>query len=385
MLPKLRFTNNGLQKFPKWEKKKLKDISRVIGGGTPPTGIDSYWAGDIPWFTPTEVSKEKYVSKSNRTITELGLKKSSAQILPVGTVLLTTRATLGEMAICTVPVTTNQGFQSIVPGKEVLSEFIYYLQPLIKKHCYIKASGSTFLEISKPNLESFTTMIPSIEEQQKITDFFTLLDRRIELQKEKVEGWRIYKKGIIQKLFSRKLRFMDEDGEEFPEWEEKKVKDVFRVTRGNVLAVGKLKENGLYPVYSSQTKSKGLMGYYDEYLYEDAITWTTDGANAGNTNYRSGKFYCTNVCGVLISDAGYANYCISEMLNLITFRYVSYVGNPKLMNNVMGEIKLFMPSVREQNEISIFLSLIDKKIEAEVQKTELYHEQKKGFMQIMFI
>ena len=83
-------------------------------------------------------------------------------------------------------------------------------------------------------------------------------------------------------------------------WEQRKVKDLFKVTRGNVLAATitseKKTEDAPYPVYSSQTKQNGLMGYYKEFLYEDAITWTTDGANAGTVNYRAGKFYCTNVC-----------------------------------------------------------------------------------------
>ena len=83
-----------------------------------------------------------------------------------------------------------------------------------------------------------------------------------------------------------------------------------------------------------------LMGYYSDYLYEDAITWTTDGANAGTVNFRAGKFYCTNVCGVLLSDKIETNKVIAEALNNVAKRYVSYVGNPKLMNNVMADIQL---------------------------------------------
>ena len=89
-------------------------------------------------------------------------------------------------------------------------------------------------------------------------------------------------------------------------------------------------EKNSYPVYSSQTKNEGLMGYYSDYLYENAITWTTDGANAGTVRYRSGKFYCTNVCGVLLSDDGYANKAVAEALNAVAWKYVSHVGNPKI-------------------------------------------------------
>ena len=115
-----------------------------------------------------------------------------------------------------------------------------------------------------------------------------------------------------------------------------------------------------YPVYSSQTKNEGLMGYYKDYLYEDAITWTTDGANAGTVNFRRGKFYCTNVCGVLLSEDGYANKMVAEALNKIAWKHVSRVGNPKLMNNVMSEIEITLPTdIEEQNKISELFSQLD--------------------------
>lgn len=138
-------------------------------------------------------------------------------------------------------------------------------------------------------------------------------------------------------------------------WEQRKVKELFKVTRGNVLAAtstnDKKTEDTQYPVYSSQTKENGLMGYYKEFLYEDAITWTTDGANAGTVNFRAGKFYCTNVCGVLLSNEFKANQMIAEALNNIAKKYVSYVGNPKLMNNVMANIEIHLPSQEEEREI----------------------------------
>ena len=129
---------------------------------------------------------------------------------------------------------------------------------------------------------------------------------------------------------------------------------MFKVTRGYVLAAtltaDDKSENMPYPVYSSQTKDNGLMGYYKDYLYENAITWTTDGANAGTVNYRAGKFYCTNVCGVLLSDKVTANQMIAEALNNVAKGYVSYVGNPKLMNNVMADIDIMIPPKQEERE-----------------------------------
>ena len=185
----------------------------------------------------------------------------------------------------------------------------------------------------------------------------------------------------MQKIFSQELRFKDGDGQEFPEWEDKKIKDIFTITRGKVLATNEISSSGNYPVYSSQTKSNGLLGYYDNYLFENAITWTTDGANAGDTKYRNGKFYCTNVCGVLLNNDGYANSFVAELLNSVSHKYVSYVGNPKLMNNVMGEIELSIPIVKEQLQIANFIIILNNKIQLEEQKLESFYQQKQAFMQ----
>ena len=161
-----------------------------------------------------------------------------------------------------------------------------------------------------------------------------------------------------------------------------KIKDIFRVTRGSVLAADKVllsKIDGYeYPVYSSQTKADGLLGYYNTYLYENAITWTTDGANAGTVHYRAGKFYCTNVCGVLLNKDGYANRCTAAILGSISKKYVSYVGNPKLMNNIMSEIPIIIPALEEQHKIDSFIAVLDKRIKAQQMMITSLKKYKRG-------
>jgi type I restriction enzyme S subunit len=139
-----------------------------------------------------------------------------------------------------------------------------------------------------------------------------------------------------------------------------------------------------YPVFSSQTRNNGLAGFYSEYLYEDAITWTTDGANAGDVNYRQGKFYCTNVCGVLLNQDGHANPCIAALINSVSKKHVSYVGNPKLMNGVMSKIVIPFPSVKEQQKIADCLASLDDLITAQTQKLAALKTHKKGLMQQLF-
>ena len=182
-----------------------------------------------------------------------------------------------------------------------------------------------------------------------------------------------------------RLRFPEFTGE----WEEKKISDLFKISRGYVLPTSATRaipdEEYKYPVYSSQTTNNGLMGFYNKALYKDAITWTTDGANAGTVKYRKGEFYCTNVCGVLTSTEGYANLCVAEILGAVTKNHVSYVGNPKLMNNVMAEIAIFIPPTpEEQKKIADCLSEMDNLISAQAQKVEALKDQKKGMMQQLF-
>lgn len=172
-------------------------------------------------------------------------------------------------------------------------------------------------------------------------------------------------------------------------WEQRKVSDMFNVTRGYVLAATLTAENKTeemtYPVYSSQTKDNGLMGYYKDYLYEDAITWTTDGANAGTVNYRDGKFYCTNVCGVLLSNKIMASKMVAEALNNVAKEYVSYVGNPKLMSNVMADIEILIPtSPLEQEKISKFFEQLDNLITLHQRKYDKLLNLKKAMLQKMF-
>ena len=172
-------------------------------------------------------------------------------------------------------------------------------------------------------------------------------------------------------------------------WEQRKVSDMFKVTRGYVLAAtltNDTKSDEMpYPVYSSQTKDFGLMGYYRDYLYENSITWTTDGANAGTVNYRAGKFYCTNVCGVLLSDKVNASQMIAEALNNVAKGYVSYVGNPKLMNNVMSDIEIMIPvSPMEQKRISDYFATLDHLITLHQRKCALLFSSFQALISIMF-
>ena len=367
-----------------WEVKSLHYLGQIYSGGTPDTEVEEYWNGNIAWCTPSDITKltTKSIECTDVKINDRGLKESSATLLPPQSIVVCTRATIGNAAICKTDIATNQGFKNIIPNKETNSEWLYYVIIYSKPRLVRLGCGSTFLEVSKKDFSRFKISVPPLAEQKKIAEVLGLWDKAIEKQSQLIEQLTLRKRGLMQQLLTAKRRLPGFSGP----WVRKKVKDIFKITRGNVLSAAvttpsKVGEN-LYPVFSSQTQNKGIMGYFSQYLFEDCITWTTDGANAGDVNFRKGKFYCTNVCGVLKSDAGYANECIASILNKIAKFHVSYIGNPKLMNNVMAGIPIVIPqTIEEQTAIAQVLTAADREIELAQQKLELLRQQKRGLMQ----
>ena len=186
-----------------WEQRKLGELAEIVGGGTPSTGVDTYWDGDIDWYAPAEIGEQIYLKSSQRKITEEGLNKSSAKILPIGTVLFTSRAGIGKTAILLKEGCTNQGFQSIVPNKEKLdSYFIFTRSEELKKYGETVGAGSTFVEISGKQMANMELMMPkTMSEQQQIGQYFSTLDNLITLHQQKCEELQKIKKFMLQNMF----------------------------------------------------------------------------------------------------------------------------------------------------------------------------------------
>lgn len=155
-----------------WEQKSLGDVCKVVSGSTPKTSVNDYWGGDIPWLTPNDLSKnrKKVVNGGERYITQLGFDSCSTQMVPKGSVLFTSRAPIGYVAIAGVPMCTNQGFKSAVPTSKVLSEFLYWQLQNVTDDIRSRASGTTFLEISGGGFSATEIVIPPVDEQQKIVE-----------------------------------------------------------------------------------------------------------------------------------------------------------------------------------------------------------------------
>ena len=187
--------------IPKNCNTTLGSVCSIVGGGTPDTTENRYWNGDIYWFTPSEVGNTKYVSTSERCISSYGLSKSSAKLLPVNTILLTTRATLGEMSILQKEATTNQGFQSLIASNNIIPEYIYYLQVIIKPWCEKYSSGNTFREISKTSLSKCIIPVPDISVQNKIVSTLSKIDEHILTEDIMLKNLLLLKKSLLQQLF----------------------------------------------------------------------------------------------------------------------------------------------------------------------------------------
>lgn len=194
------------RRFPgfegEWEKTRLSKVAEIEGGGTPSTAVPEYWDGTVDWYTPAEIGDEVFVNQSIRKITDLGLQKSSAKMLPVGTVLFTSRAGIGKTAILAREGCTNQGFQSIIPKEGLLdSYFIYSLSNKLKSYGERIGAGSTFVEVSGKQMSEMSLVIPSIFEQKQIGNFFNKLDQSISLQQQKLDKLNDLKKAYLNELF----------------------------------------------------------------------------------------------------------------------------------------------------------------------------------------
>ena len=192
-----------------WEVVELEKVAEIKSGGTPSTNRSEFWNGHILWCTPTDITSLSgiYLSDTNRKITEMGLNNSAAELLPIGSVLMTSRATIGECAIAKRPMTTNQGFKNFICNRTVNNEFLYYLLSSQKDKFIELCNGSTFLEISTTQVRKFKITIPkSTTEQTSIAQLLSNMDAEIEALGCRLKKTQALKQGMMQALLTGKIR-----------------------------------------------------------------------------------------------------------------------------------------------------------------------------------
>lgn len=195
-----------------WEEATLSELADIRSGGTPSTSDATLWDGDIAWVTPTDITAldgRKFLSGTTRTISRAGLRQSSAELLPEGTIVMTSRATIGECAISTIPLTTNQGFKNFIPNNRADRDFLYYLLTSQKKGFIELCSGSTFLEIGKTQLTGYTVRVPETKrEQQAISTVLSDMDAEIQTLEARLTKARAVKEGMMQNLLTGRVRLV---------------------------------------------------------------------------------------------------------------------------------------------------------------------------------
>ena len=406
-IPQLRFPEFSGE----WKEKKLSDVAEIVGGGTPPTAVEKYWGGDIQWFTPTEI-KNKYIVNSKRTITQVGLDTSSARLLPKGTLLFSSRATVGEIGIAVQECTTNQGFQSFIVNKDNDSEFLYNWIIKNKKEFIRRASGSTFLEIGKSEIKKIKSNIPLLSEQQKIAAFLTAVDNKIEQLSKKKALLGEYKKGLMQQIFSQAIRFKANDGSDFPDWEEKKLGDLSVViSDGNYGELyptsSDFKLTGVPFLRANNIKSLKIDGTDTKYITEEQHSLLTSGHLQTNDILITTRGVLGNLAIVESTHNGSninAQICLLRVTNTseLNHFYLLFVLDHRdskkqykafetgtalkqLPKGNLRKIKLKLPTLFEQNKIANFLSSIDTKIEQVDKQLDESKQFKKALLQQMFV
>ena len=352
-----------------WETKLINDLAVVIGGGTPDTTIKSYWDGEIQWFTPSEIGKNKYVDSSLRTITEEGLNNSSAKLLPPNTILLSSRATIGECSLSLRECATNQGFQSLV-SKKCYVDFLYYLIQTKKRDLIRKSCGSTFLEISANEVRKIQVSVPTDVEQQKIAGLLSLIDERIATQNKIIEDLKKLKSAIRKKMFSL---LKDEYTESF---EINQLLDYEQPTAYIVANDEYSTDTRLTPVL---TANKGfILGYTDE----------------KNGIYQKGA--CI-IFDDFTMDAKYVSFPFkvkSSAIKILTakpnvnlrfmFEYLSYweLKSEEHKRHYISEISplvIELPSKEKQNIIALLMTSLNNKLTIE-EKAKIRYEVQKGYL-----
>lgn len=361
-----------------WEQRKLGKIVKIIGGGTPSTSNSNYWNGDINWYSPTEIGKKNFIFTSKKKITKLGLQHSSAKILPgKQTILFTSRAGIGDMAIMQTDGCTNQGFQSwVIENNSVNIYFLYSLGKNIKKEAIRKASGSTFLEISNKEVKKIPLFIPSKHEQDKLGKLLLVLDNLLSLQQRRLESFQFTYHEIIRRLFLKKAK-----------WQQTKLSDLVTILDKNRKPVKK--EDRLFgdtPYYGAN----GIQDYISGFTHKgEFILIAEDGAN-NLTEYPiyfvKGQIWVNNHAHVLKVNKDVSPLFLTLALKQINYsKYTVGSSRNKLNLKDLENIAIFIPDNNEQQKIGQFYSNYLNYLRINKKRIQYMKQFKQFLLQNMFI
>ncbi|KAB4175243.1 restriction endonuclease subunit S [Bacteroides uniformis] len=370
-VPNLRFPEFSGE----WVTKSINDLAVVIGGGTPDTTVKSYWDGEIQWFTPSEIGKNKYVDSSLRTITEVGLNNSSAKLLPPNTILLSSRATIGECSLSLRECATNQGFQCLV-SKKCNVDFLYYLIQTKKKDLIRKSCGSTFLEISANEVRKIQVSVPSDVEQQKIAELLSLIDERIATQNKIIEDLKKLKSAITDLLFHS-----------IADAHTIRLGEIAHITNGagDVQDANTEHQEDWYPFFDRSEELK----WFPTYSFDkEAVIYAGEGQSF-YPRYYNGKFALHQRCYAITDFASciIPKYCYHFMNTLNSYFVRNSVGStvPSLRMDIFQKVEIRLPPIPKQQHICKIIDAFYTKLEVEQRGISILQELKQFLLSQMFI
>ncbi|WP_169713719.1 restriction endonuclease subunit S [Paludifilum halophilum] len=397
-----------------WKEIKLKDICHIIGGGTPSKRNPEYWDGYIPWVTPTDVTKNKLreLEFTSSYITQVGLAESSAKLIPPGSILMTTRATIGECVINKVTMATNQGFTNFICKEKVFNKYLYYTLIAHKPQFDKLGSGSTFKEVSKQIIKSYPVLLPPLPEQRKIAAILSSVDEAIEKTEAIITQTETVKKGLMQKLLTRGIghtRFKKTEIGEIPEeWEIKNIQQVssfvsrgkgpkyvehssFKVINQKCIQWNSIELNEAKYV-DEQTKAT-----WKEELFvkkNDVLLNSTGTGTIGRTNIMnstSGDLVVDSHVTIVrtreeILNPHFLKYYLETQRTQQRLEVLCYTGSTnqiELSKTQLLQFPIPIPSLYEQSRIAEVLSSVEAKIQEEEQHLTQLQTLKKGLMQVL--
>jgi len=400
-VPKLRFP----EFVHDWEHLTIEEIASVSSGGTPSRSEPSFWNGDIPWITTSEISQAE-IFDANEKITQKGLENSSAKIFKKNTLLIAMYGqgkTRGQVAILRIEATTNQACAAVILKNNYNPEFIYYF--LFKEYENLRklSNDGSQQNLSAGLIKQYKVSVTQFAEQEKIASFLGAVDARLTQLRRKRDRLQTYKRGVMQKIFSQEMRFRDAIGSPFPDWQEKTLGEIAKVKRGaSPRPISSPKwfstqsKIGWVRI-SDVTKSNKYLEETEQYLSEFGIEksrFVLSGNLIMSICATIGKPIITNidVCihdGFVIFENLQASilfvYFLLEHIEIGWKRY----GQPGIQLNLNTDIvsnePVFLPCLEEQEKIVNFLTAIDRKIEAISRQLDRTEQFKKGLLQKMFV
>lgn len=393
MEPKLRFKEFSGD----WEENSISNLCEIIDGDRGknyPKEKDFLEEGHCLFLNAKNVTKEGFKFDEKMFISEEKDNLMKKGKLQINDLVITSRGTIGNVAYFSefIPykdIRINSGMLIIRPHK-ILPIYLYEAMKSLSFEKQIKliTSGNAQPQLTLANFNKLKINYSSLSEQTKIADFLSTVDEKIQNQQDKITHLENIKKGFMQKIFSRKIRFKDNNGNEFPEWEEKKIEDLFKVSAGGDIDSSlytKIKtEENIYPVYANALEQNGLYGYSKLYKIKGECITVTARGNIGFAVPRNEKFYPIVRLLVLKPKKNLNIKFFSEIINSTNI-LIESTGVPQLTAPQMQNVKIKKPCLEEQQKIANFLSSFDEKIDVEKETLEHLKELKKGLLQQMFV